>query len=64
MIDGKNIVLIQICKNCDCFDPTSHGRCATLGKWQVINMANNCPYFCGELYEFDRSTRNWRKTVI
>lgn len=48
-----NISYIQVCKVCDHYNPSSKGLCATLGKRQVINVANNCPHFSGEKYKFD-----------
>jgi hypothetical protein len=49
-----NIYYIQVCKVCNHYNPNSKGFCKTLNKTQVINVANDCPYFEGEKYKFDR----------
>lgn len=46
---------IKICKVCDHYVKGNNGFCKTLGNYQVINVANGCPYFAGEKYKFNRT---------
>lgn len=53
-IDDANISYIKICKVCNHYKPGNKGYCDVAGRYQAINVANNCPYFSGEKYAFDR----------
>ena len=51
----SNISYIKICKNCKHYELYKNKSiCPVLGKRQLINVANNCEYFEGEKYKFDR----------
>lgn len=55
-----NIIYIKTCKVCEHFEKHYKGRgkivCEISGKRQVSNVPNNCEYFKGEKYAFNRDT--------